>query len=656
MLRVTDRRGVGRVGGCGRLRGRHGRPRTIAASRQNAYHRGPVTPSATQWPPTSEEDWRAQALRELRGAALDRLFPRRSDGLAISPLHPATPHQRPERSLLVAHRGWQLGHEYDLPNPSDCAAAIASDLQSGVESVWLRLDERLACGLRDGPPPPPGRHGVAITDADALAQILAPIDLATTPVTLAVGACGPEFRDFLCTVTKSKGVATTALRGAIACDPLAAWATRGDLAWPITKALADIGHVAGWAAEAAPNLRCAVVDVGTYDDAGATASDQLAMLLATGLCYLRALQAHVPLATACRQLGFAMTVGRELVVEVAKLRAARLCWARIVATLGGDAAAQTMHLHARGAWRERTRFDPWVGLLRGTGETFAAVLGGADEIATTAMDLALGTSSELGRRMARNTQLLLREEAYFGRVADPLGGAGAIESTTDQLARAAWVRLQEIEQLGGIVAALQAGLPQRWARANADTGAHAVARLRTAIVGVNRFPALVERPTGASPAPDLLATREPVAPVAAILPLHRTRLAEPFEALRATPAAAPVALLALGQPQDWRARVDYCLALLPVAGISSIVTAGSEDIETVVSQFVATAAQVAVVCSSDAIYLSTLPTLVPRLRDAGARFIVLAGGSATEVDLILRAGDDVLASLSLLRRNLGASP
>ncbi len=201
---------------------------------------------------------------------------------------------------------------------------------------------------------------------------------------------------------------------------------------------------------------------------------------------------------AAGQLGFAVAVGRDLFLEIAKLRAIRLTWARLVAACGGDAAAQRMHLHVRGSWRERTTIDPWVGLLRGTGETFAAAIGGADSIATTAMDAAFGEPGELGRRMAVNTQLVLAEEAHLGRVADPAGGSGYVEALSDQLARAGWARFQAIEAAGGMAAALRAGLVQGWAAETAKVQAQAVASVRLPIVGVSRFAAAHERSTGAT--------------------------------------------------------------------------------------------------------------------------------------------------------------
>ncbi|MBA3548290.1 MAG: methylmalonyl-CoA mutase, partial [Nannocystis sp.] len=334
-----------------------------------------------------------------------------------------------------------------------------------------------------------------------------------------------------------------------------------------------------------------------------------------------------------------------------------------------------MHLHARGSWRERTTVDPWVGLLRGTGETIAAALGGADSIATVAMDAALGEPGELGRRMARNTQVVLAEESHLGRVADPGGGAGYIEALTDQLARAAWSRFQAIEREGGMVAALRIGSVQRAVQANARRQAEAVATLRLPIVGVSRFPAADERDPGAELVKDMLSHetgleghvdkgRLGLARVAAevVTPLLRTRLAEPFEALRVAVrrTAGKVALVAVGSAAMSRPRVEFCRAYFGVGGFAVVETAGASELEVAVEQFRATGAQVAVICSTDAVYAEAAPRLVPLLRAAGAKVVVLAGRpkdqvetlTAAGVELFVHQGGDALALLGALQRRL----
>jgi len=636
------------------------------------------------------EAWRAQALKELQGAPLERLTTRSAEGLRQEPLYSAEPTALPGRELLLARAGWAVCPEYRQPGAADAAAAIAADRGRGAQSAWIELDERLAAGV-GGAAPPSGRHGVVLRDADELGMLLAAIDPGS-PLTLAIGSAGRTIAGWL-------AGRSNAITGLLGCDPLAALARRGALGWSIEHALQDMSHVTGWALSAAPGLRTALVDVGAYHEAGATCADQIAALLATGAAYLRALVAGgLSVATAAGQLGFAMTVGRDLFLEVAKLRATRLAWARLIAACGGDAAAQRMHLHVRGSWRERTTIDPWVGLLRGTGETFAAAVGGADSIATTAMDAAFGEPGELGRRMAVNTQLVLAEEAHLGRVADPAGGSGYVEALSDQLARAGWARFQAIEAAGGMAAALRAGLVQGWAAEAAKVQAQAVASVRLPIVGVSRFAAAHERSTGATAIVDRLAgelvegtgdaghgspseVTEGTGPDAArelvegtgdtgrlrlgqareqVTALARARLSEPFERLRARATGEAVALVAVGEPAQWRGRVEFCRAYFAVGGFVAVETAGALDVDEVARRFAATGSRVAVICSADAVYADAVPRLVPALRAAGAAVVLLAGRpkelvaamQAAGVDLFVQLGGDAVALLGELQARL----
>lgn len=579
------------------------------------------------------EAWRELALRELGGAPLERLVSRTAEGLRVEALHPSEPMALPGRALLLARAGWTISAEYSEPDAATAGAAIADDLRRGAQAVWIRLDE----------PGPVGLHGVVVRDVEDLNKLLAGVDPTRTPVTLAVGADGSRVKAMLTAVLAARGLAVAELRGLLGCDPLGALARRGSIAGSIEQALSDMSEVAGWARASVPGLRTALVDVGAYHDAGATAADQLAALLATGVAYLRALTAGgASVAEATRQMSFAVAVGRDLFLEIAKLRAARLCWARVVAACGGDASAQRMHLHARGSWRERTAIDPWVGLLRGTGETVAAAIGGADSIATTPMDAALGEPGALGRRLALNTQIILAEESQLGRVADPAGGAGQFESLTDQLARAAWTRFQRIEAAGGMVAALRGGVVQAAVAEAAKAQAQAVASVRVPIVGVSRFAAKDERPTGAravqrSTGTDVAGER--------VTPLVRTRLAEPFEALRAASRRERVALVAVGEPAQWRARVEFCRAYFEVGGFEVVETAGTLALAQAVQQFTETGARAAVICSADAMYPTIVPALVPLLREAGATVVLVAGRPRDHVEALMAAGVDLFVQL-----------
>ena len=200
------------------------------------------------------------------------------------------------------------------------------------------------------------------------------------------------------------------------------------------------------------------VDTSPYHDAGCTESQDLAVSMATAVAYLKAMTAAgMPIDDACRQILFTYSVPCDQFLAICKLRAARKMWARIAEACGASEPARAMRLHAVTARRMMSKRDPWVNMLRTTVACFAAAVGGADAITVRPFASALGLADELGRRIARNTHVILAEESNLAKVIDPAGGSWYVESRTDELAKVAWAEFQAIEKAGGIVAVLQDG-------------------------------------------------------------------------------------------------------------------------------------------------------------------------------------------------------
>ncbi|MCB9750444.1 MAG: hypothetical protein H6713_10690 [Myxococcales bacterium] len=639
-------------------------------------------PSFLDFPPVTLDDWRAQAERELRGTPLARLRTRLHDGIELAPLYtPAdrSPAAEDARAVLLAAskftetraRPWRVVGEYRHPSPHAVHAALRAD--GPQELSWLGaslvLDHRLAAGFA----PAGVATGLVLETLEDVAAVT-PRDLveAGCQSTIVAGCLAEPI------IAALVGLSGSA---AVRADPLGAWARFGALGIPVERALAELPAAPehGWIARASGV---------PYHDAGATPALELALALTTALEYLRALVSRdVPLETAVQSVELELAVDRDLFTSLAKLRAARLLWARVLARCG--AAATPVTICARGSWREQARLDPESNLLRATTQAFAAVVGGADELVVPPFDDAFGAGAgAFSRRIARNIQLLLREEAHLDRVADPAGGSWYAESLTDQLARAAWRHVQVIEEAGGVRSALRAGAIQGWI-AHADAEARArVGRAALAITGVNRYPQLgapaftprrdpAPRPAevnarvipispgearGASIAAldagarllDVLViktgegsgARERAAAETAIQPLAPARLAEPFEALRARvegSGARPIAALVVCEPlRAYKPRADFVQGLLATGGIELVGHDRERPPDDPVADFAASGAAVAVLCARDDRYPGWAPELAPRLREAGARLVLLAGRPADPElrDMLERSGVD----------------
>jgi len=692
------------------------------------------------------DDWRAVVDKTLRGAPFEkRLVTRTVEGIDVQPLYWAEdppsdvvgfpglpPYTRGGEALGASARGWTICQEYALASPDLTRQAIDAELARGGRALWIRCDAASRAWLDLDDPAAEdlrGRGGVLLSCREGLAQLLSGVDLGAVAVTLEGGSAAVGLAAMLVHVAGRRGLPPAALRGSLGCDPLTDLAVDGRLPCSLERALDLMSDLATWCGAEAPRLRAAHVSALPYQRAGASAVQELAYALATGVGYLRAMEdAGLSIEQAAQQLLFVFGVGRDLFMELAKLRAARSLWARLVAACGGRPEAQRMQLHARSCPVTRTVRDPWVNMLRGTTESFAAAAGGADSICCAPFDEAITEPDAFSARIAANLQRLLQEESHLHAVADPAGGSWYVESLTASLEREAWGLFQQIEAAGGMAAFSADYGVEAQVAATVGMRARGLATRQTPITGVSEFPLLDERTVqreapdlaalGAeaelalqrqrsdSPAPtlegldevepgqgdamraalaavaggatlgDIMAPLRGQGPAAALeRPLSEAflRYAEPFEALRdaadarlATHGQRPQVFLAnLGPVPQHKARAMYCTAFLAAGGFEAQQNGGFETPEAVAAAYAeahsATEVQVAVICSTDKAYRESVPVLAPLLKQAGARFVLLAGRPgeqeaawrASGVDLFIYMGCDVLSVLRDLQHELG---
>ena len=382
----------------------------------------------------------------------------------------------------------------------------------------------------------------------------------------------------------------------------------------------------------------AVVDGTALHDRGASDAQELGWTMAVGVHYLRLLaDAGFSVDEAAGLIEFRYAATDEQFPTIAKLRAARRLWARVLEASGAADVPQRQHVVTSRAMM--TQRDPWVNMLRTTVAAFAAGVGGADAVTVVPFDARLGRPDALGRRIARNTSSLLIEESHLATVSDPAGGSYAVERLTDDLAVAGWAELARIESDGGFGEQAAAGVKARVAEVRAKRDAGIADRSRP-LTGVSEFPDLAE----------VLPEREPwtghgVQPYAA-----------PYEDMRAEPASRPVFLATMGPIAAHTARATFATNLLAAGGVAVEAAGATDGVEAVTSAY----AGQSVVClaGTDAAYAEWGADLVAALRAAGATYVVLAGKpgekTVTDVDDSCAMGVDALAFLARIRLVLSA--
>jgi len=466
---------------------------------------------SADFPAATAEAWRALVAKTLGEAPFSKLEKATVEGLPIAPLYP--PGELPGAQAFPT-RPFDLARAWDLrvlsahPEPARANAEILADLEGGAASAVVRID-------------PTGETGVAVGSAEDLARVLSGVILELAPVGLDAGFLGPQAADWLGAVAK----ASPGARLNVHMDPLSAFAEQGASPGPIESHLVSAATVGVRLAETYPHAALFLASGRVAHEAGGGEALELAVAAAAAIAYAKALvRAGLPMAEAFARITLSLSADADYFLTIAKLRAAREVWMRVaVACQAGPAA----RIEARSSRRMLARRDAWTNMIRLTAAGFGAAVGGADAVMLGAFTDALGRPTAFARRQSRNTQLVLMEEAHVGRVADPAAGSGYVEAMSEQLARAAWAKLQEIEAAGGLAAALRCGLIAR------DVAAANAARPEPKLVGVNAFPPQTDAPVEierAEPRPVQAPAAALPGPDGACPPLTPIRLAQAYEA------------------------------------------------------------------------------------------------------------------------------
>ncbi|MDP1873759.1 methylmalonyl-CoA mutase family protein [Phenylobacterium sp.] len=469
-----------------------------------------IASPAVEFPPASAEDWRALVLKTLGDKPPESLTSATAEGLTIAPLYgPMDVAPIPTRPFDPT-RAWDLRAMTRHPHPARANADILADLDGAGASVLLALD-------------PQGQAGCAVGSADDLARALDGVIFELAPVALDAGFLGTIAADWLSAVAKASPTALLQFH----LDPLSAFAATGESPGPIEAHIFAAAGAGARHAQTHPQAQIFLASGAVVHEAGGGEACEVAFAAASALAYAKAMvRAGMAIDQAFARITLGLTAEADYFLTIAKLRAARLVWARLVGACGLDTPAR---IEVRSSRRMLTRRDPWTNMLRLTSACFGAAVGGADAVVLGAFTDALGLPSALARRQSRNTQLVLMEEAHIGRVSDPASGSGYVEAMTDQIARAAWSAFQVTEGMGGVVSALTAG----HVAAEVETTCAARADLgQPAIVGVTAFPPAKDGPVEID-TPDPRAVEAPSprlpGPDGRCPPLAPLRIAQPFE-------------------------------------------------------------------------------------------------------------------------------
>jgi methylmalonyl-CoA mutase len=453
------------------------------------------------------DDWRALASNDLKGADPDTLVWETPEGIAVKPLYTDAdlegiehlgglpgfaPFVRGPRATMYAGRPWTLRQYAGFSTPEESNAFYRRNLAAGQQGVSVAFDLATHRGYDSDHPRvvgDVGKAGVAIDSVEDMKILFDGIPLEKMSVSLTMnGAVLPVLACFV-VAGEEQGVSQDQLNGTIQNDVLKEFMVRNTYIYPPEPSMRIVADIIEHTARHMRRFNSISISGYHMQEAGATADLELAFTIADGLEYVRsALARGLDIDEFAGRLTFFFAIGMNFFMEVAKLRAARLLWHRVIEPFEPKIPGSLMlRTHCQTSGVSLTEQDPYNNVVRTTVEAMAAVLGGTQSLHTNSFDEALGLPTDMSARIARNTQLVIQEETGIPAVVDPLGGSYYVEALTQHLADRAWEIIQEVEALGGMTNAVGSGMPKLRIEEAAARRQARIDRGEEVIVGVNKY-------------------------------------------------------------------------------------------------------------------------------------------------------------------------
>jgi methylmalonyl-CoA mutase len=584
------------------------------------------------FPPISTEQWTEKITADLKGRDFDRaLVWRTNEGFNVQPFYREAnlsslthlnqlPGEYPfVRGTKTNDNDWYVRQDIAVSNAEEANAKALDILNKGITSLGFVLAK-----------------DVEVSEA-FMAALLKDIDVTAIEVNFETRCKNKAVIDAFVAFLNTTGVDKANVVASVANDPIGRYMATGKFCHGAVEALDNVKSNME-AASSVPNFRTVAVNAKFFNNCGSSIVQELGYGLAQGAEYLSQLiERGVSVEDAAAAIKFNFATGGNYFMELAKLRAGRMLWAQIVKAYGANDAACKMYVHSETSNWNKSAYDPYVNMLRTQTEAMSSILGGTNSMTVAPFNKVYGESTEFSERIARNQQLLLKEESHFDKIVDPGAGSYYIESLTESISEQAWTIFLEVQEKGGFVASLKEGAVQGAIKAVASKRDLHIATRRENVLGVNQFPNFTEHMDRELTDAILCPTDERAAD-AEIETLAPYRGAEAFEALRyrtdefAKNNKRPLAyMLTIGNLTFRKARAQFSCNFFAVAGFDVQDNNGFETIEAGVKAAKEAGADIIVLCSSDDEYETFAPEAIEKINDEA--IFVVAGAPKCMEDL-----------------------
>ena len=671
------------------------------------------------FPEVSYEEWKKVVEKDLKGQPFDKkLITKTYEGIDLKPIYNKedlenTDFKDSKPGFVNYVRGtgvsgylrkiWNVHQEIPYVKPSEFNKALLDALERGQNCIVINPNKITISNL------PVSEHYAHTDDSDGLSVFTAEdfdsalrnIDLTVYPVYINAGFDGiPLFSLFVAFLKKHK-TDFKKISGGIIIDPYAYLIQSGSLPLPVKDTFDHLAGIIKWTDKNFGDFRIIGISGLEYHNSGASAVQELAYAFSTAVDYINNLiDRGIDINVIASQSRFSFGAGSFYFMEIAKLRAAKILWSKIIESYGGNEESRKIDILSVSSKYNQTVRDPYVNMLRTTTEAFSSILGGADALQTNPFDEAFSLSDEFSRRIARNTQIILEEESNLRRLIDPAGGSYYIESLTSELTSAAWKLFKEIQSQGGMLEVLKNNIPQSETEKVHEQRITDYAKRKSVIVGVNMYanpkeekPELRKQNFGKiyadlykeyisgrekinknklndsisklkNPGENIFenaiecacagASREDVSnnifkpgEEIKVKKLKSVRASEIFEILRdvtddikdKTGKTPSVFLAAMGSVKQHKARADFSRGFLEIAGLNVIYKKGYDRVEDAVADAVISGSKAIVICSTDETYPGLVPQITAEVKkQSPGMLVILAGYPKEQIDAFKSSG------------------
>lgn len=446
-------------------------------------------------------DWQALAEKEVKGRDLTWQTP---EGIAVKPLYTAddvsvdpglpgfAPFTRGVRASMYAGRPWTIRQYAGFSTAEESNAFYRRNLAAGQKGLSVAFDLATHRGYDSDHPRVTGdvgKAGVAIDTVEDMKILFDGIPLDQMSVSMTMNGAVIPILAFFIVAGEEQGVERRLLDGTIQNDILKEFMVRNTYIYPPEPSMRIISDIFGYTSREMPKFNSISISGYHMQEAGATQVQELAFTIADGMEYVKyGVASGLDIDKFAGRLSFFFAIGMNFFMEIAKLRAARVLWHRVMTKLGAkDERSKMLRTHCQTSGVSLTEQDPYNNVIRTTIEAMAAMLGGTQSLHTNALDEAIALPTDFSARIARNTQIVIQEETGMTKVVDPLGGSYYIESLTQELVDKAWEIIERVESEGGMAKAVAAGWPKAMIEQAAAGRQARVDRGDDVIVGVNKY-------------------------------------------------------------------------------------------------------------------------------------------------------------------------